>query len=489
MTTQRETAKFHTVALTLVRKPGLPDRRMYVLYTLPGKDGAPIALQQLAEYFIEHGRTRSPAWQRDVARSVGLFIDYLRANEAILRESGDRPQTLALFVEALVGGSINSSGDDQSGLYWEPRSHSRATAILNAVTLFSDWLVNRYDTTPINPWRAATVGEQMAYWRRFDNRRTNALLAHAFGKEDANRRSKLARSVSIRRKSTPRQSADVKHFPEERIWDLLGEGFTQHRNARGRSIGDRINIRDALITILMHGGGLRESEPFHLFVSDVFVDPKNPRSAQVRLYHPELGRAPDDYIDPITGRRLEGDREEYLRVKWKCEPRNLSAGRLHAGWKDLKLTDGRERYTLVHWFPAFWGEIFLSLFKVYITTIRASHGSHPFLFVSQHADVAGDPYTIDAFRQAHGNAVRRIGLAPGKLFGTTPHGHRHAYSQRLTDAGLPKPVIQSALHHKSPDSQNVYTEPSTEKVNRELQEASKRIGESVPPVWLGKEGR
>jgi integrase len=61
--------------------------------------------------------------------------------------------------------------------------------------------------------------------------------------------------------------------------------------------------------------------------------------------------------------------------------------------------------------------------------------------------------------------VQRIGLVSGKAFGTTPHGHRHTYAQRLTDAGVGAPVIQSALHHKSPELQQVYEEPTADKVN------------------------
>lgn len=483
MSIQRETAKFHTIALTLVRRLGLAEHRVYVLYSLSVPNGAPVAFRQLVEYFLEHGRTRSLSWQRDTARAVGLFIDFLRANEGVLQAEVERPQVLALFAEALVGGTINLSGDDTSGLYWEPRSPGRATTLLNAITQFSDWLVNRYDTTPINPWRTASVSEQIAYWRRFDKRRTHALLAHTYGKDETLAKSKMVRSVAIRRKAPSNHKADIKHFPEDKIWDLIKRGFVQRGKEKSRLVHERLNIRDILITILMHGGGLRESEPFHLYVSDVFIDPKNPRSAQVRIYHPEQGKAPDDYIDPLKGKLIEADREEYLRVKWKTEPRTLLGDRLHAGWKDLKLSNGRDKYALVHWFPSYWGEVFLSFFKIYINHLRSRHCGHPFLFVSHKDSVDGEPYTIDAFRQAHGRAVSRIGLVPGKLYGTTPHGHRHAYAQNMTDAGVSEHVIQTALHHKSPESQQVYKEPPPAKVNKALQEASARMQGNRPEDW------
>lgn len=479
MTLRREIARYHTVTHTLIRKPGLPDRRAYVLYVLEGDDCRPQAMLPLVEYILAQGRSRSAAWQREITRAVGLFVDFLRANQDTFRQQQDRPEVLATFAEALVGGTIDLDGNDSSGLYWEPKSISRATLLLNAVTAFSDWLVNRYDTTPINPWKAATVSEQITYWRRFDKRRAHALLSHTYGKDEAVERSKLARTVAIRRKTVVHDVTPVKFFPQEQIWKLLSDGFVIRGKSKARQLHDRLNIRDMLITILLHGGGLRESEPFHLYVSDVAIDPRNPKSALVRLYHPEHGKAPEDYIDPLSGKQIDADREEYLRVKWKLLPRNLEVGRFHAGWKELKLTNGKENYAMVHWFPSYWGEIFLSLFKLYITKMLSRHCAHPYLFISQKDTVAGEPYTVDSYRQAHAKAVKRIGLVPGKSFGTTPHGHRHAYAQLLTEARIGNEVIQAALHHKSPDSQQVYKEPPAEKVNAALRTASANLKPSA----------
>jgi integrase len=122
----------------------------------------------------------------------------------------------------------------------------------------------------------------------------------------------------------------------------------------------------------------------------------------------------------------------------------------------------------------------MALFKLYITHVRSRHCNHPFLFVSQKDDVAGAPYTIDSFRQAHAKMVRRIGLVPRKDFGTTPHGHRHAYAQLMSDLKVEERIIQVALHYKSPDSQQVYKEPTAAKVNAALQEASRNIAAQLP---------
>jgi hypothetical protein len=382
MSIRKETARYHTVAHTLIKKRGLIDRRHYVVYLLEGENCQPMAFLPLVEYFLDLGRSRTPAWQREVARVVGLFADYLKANSEHFRSQSDRPQVLACFAEALVGGTINLEGMDISELYWEPKSFSRAKLLLNLLTSFSDWLVNRYDATPINPWRNASVAEQMVYWRRFDQRRSHALLAHTYGQDEAVMRSQRARTVAIRRKEINHDLDPVKFFPHDHIWKLLTEGFAIRGKGKSRYLHERLNIRDMLITILLQGGGLREAEPFHIYVSDVLIDPINTSSALVRLYHPEQGQAPADYVDPVTNQSIKADREEYLRVKWKKEPRNLQVGRFHAGWKDLKLTNGRENYALVHWFPSYWGELFLALFKIYIIKFRSRHCLHPYLFVS-----------------------------------------------------------------------------------------------------------
>jgi len=472
---RRETARYHTVASTLIKLATYPSRRIHVLYILTDEKGGTFPMVPLIKYLFEHGNGRSLAWQRELCRSVGLFIDFIKSNETRFKSQLDRPQILAEFVEALIGGTIELDGTDPSGLYWTPKATERTKFLLTLLTEFSDWLVQRYNTKPINPWRTASVSEQIAYWRRFDKRRPHALLAHTYGPEKIEARSKFARTVIVNQRTLTHETSQAKHFPEGRIIELLAKGFLTRRNETTRHMHENMHIRDIMITILLHGGGLRESEPFHLYVSDVVIDPTNPKSAMVRLYHPQQGAAPSDYTDPITGKAIPAKREEYLRVKWGLQPRNRVDGRFHAGWKDLKLTDGKEKYAVVHWFPAYWGEAFLMLFKNYIMNSRSRLTPHPYLFVSEKEDVKGDPYTIGSYRQLHGKAVKRIGLTPSKNNGTTPHGHRHAYAQSMTDAGVSSEVIQAALHHKSPDSQQIYKEASVQKVNRELRAASSKL--------------
>lgn len=114
---RRETARYHIVAHTLIRKPGMLDKRIYVLYILSGEEFIPTAMIPLIEYVLEHGRSRSLAWQRELARATGLFVDFLRANVEHFRAMDSRPRVLAAFADALVDGTIDTAGDDPSGLF------------------------------------------------------------------------------------------------------------------------------------------------------------------------------------------------------------------------------------------------------------------------------------------------------------------------------------------------------------------------------------
>ena len=84
----------------------------------------------------------------------------------------------------------------------------------------------------------------------------------------------------------------VKHFPEEKIRDLLWRGFIVPGKQKSPRPEDRLNIRDILMTLLMRYGGLRVSETLHLFVQDVVPDPFDPSKAHVRIFHPGQGKAP-----------------------------------------------------------------------------------------------------------------------------------------------------------------------------------------------------
>jgi hypothetical protein len=272
MSLRREIGRHHTIILTLVRNPGAPDRRMHVLYLLDST-AQPRPIGSLTEYMVDVGRARALSWQRETARAVGLLVDFLIANGARLRTEAN-PKVFAKFAEALVGGTLDLNGNDPSGLFWEPKTVSRARNLLRAVTAFSDWAENRHGTRPLNPWRGASVSEQIAFWRRVDKRNANSLLGYANYRSDNQARAQTRRVVAIQRKITTAIGQDVKFFPSNRIWDLLFEGFAVRGKQRSPLPYERLSLKDILITILLHGGGLsRNGTANHFIFLDARVGP------------------------------------------------------------------------------------------------------------------------------------------------------------------------------------------------------------------------
>jgi len=182
--------------------------------------------------------------------------------------------------------------------------------------------------------------------------------------------------------------------------------------------------------------------------------------------------APNDWLDE-KGQVIRCNRSAYLIGKHMMRPRNQypKNSSLHAGWKSPFLDHQRDLYMHVHWFPRDWGRLFKQIWDAYLLQLVQIERHHPFAFVSFDRKSAGKPYSLTSFREAHARAVERIGLNPAKTEGTTCHGHRHAYGQRIKRIGDPM-ITRAALHHVSLESQLVYTEAQICEVTQQLEEAS-----------------
>jgi hypothetical protein len=190
----------------------------------------------------------------------------------------------------------------------------------------------------------------------------------------------------------------------------------------------------------------------------------HPGSAFVRVFHPSEGLAPDD-IKMADGQKLK-TRKAYLNSVCKMRPRNeyYQTHHWHAGWKNPGLDCGTNKYMHVYWFPHWSGELFLNLWHYYMRQRYLLKCNHPLAFVTK----SGSPYTIREFKRAHARAVKQIGLVPAKMNGTTPHGHRHEYAQRVTrgisqlpglkNNFLSRKILMKVLHQNSEKSSEAYTE-------------------------------
>jgi hypothetical protein len=411
---------------------------------------------------MEMAGRRSVDWQYKTALAVGLFCDYVLAQSKAPMEQG----LLQSFARALRQGTRTAVAP-LANLEWAPRSYRQAHRILSRVLDFLDWTsAERREPLPV-ACAHDTAYDQMRRARAAEQRKAHAFLGHL--KKDV----RPAPRAVVPHDDRQPPSVVIHTFNEDQFLDLC-EGF--RRRGRRKALHPAgLHLKDILILILMHGAGLRSCEPFHLFESDVGVSPTNPRCAEVRLCHPC-----DGPVWPIGAdkRGCGMRREDYLRRFFDMTPRHLCAGRFHAGWKNLRLSNPRQDYSLVRWSSSQWGELFLELFQLYMAQRPETRTRHPFLFVSETKRWHGEPYTLRAFRQAYGKAVRAMGEEPGKDHGTSPHAHRHSYGKRMRMAGLDRVALQLALGHRSPTSQDVYGQPTSEEIEAEFLAVDARMQET-----------
>lgn len=413
------------------------------------------AVRSVADYCLSMHRSLS--WMEKVTRSVKLFCDYLEAHaDAPSRE--ENWKVFRNFATCLLDGSIDQdTGMDHSGLYWQPCPHREVGRTVGLLTDLFTWLSRECETN------AKTFNPQYfgnAYDKRLDrlayiHKRSKAFLGYTWLAEGDSRPIHVTARYRMKKKLAERPPK----FPDERFAELLFKGFV---------VAGKPDYRGMLITLLMYGGGLRVSEPFHLYVADVAPGLEDPSIALVTIHHPQDGVAPygwKNYLGKL------GSRAQYLRAEFGLTPRNEL--RRDAGWKH-NAEDG-DGYMQVHWFPDILGQWFLTIWKRYLRVLATVDRQHPYAFINLQGPVVGKPYTPKQFSRCFNRAVLRIGLTPKKKLGTTVHGCRHAYAQRLKDSGVDEVNIQRLMHHCSIESQKAYTAPERKEIARALKEAEQEL--------------
>lgn len=415
-------------------------------------------LESLLDYCLYRSHDRSLMWMVKATRSVRMFLEYLQTNPA----ERDTYRLFQNFAQRLYTGTFDrGTGLDPSGLCWAPRSPQDASHIITHLTDFFGWLGEmRPDASKVNPRYAGGTFDRQTDETAYQYRRSKAFLGHTW----AANASSAETGHRVRGRRLPKvETGEPPAFPEERFEELLVKGFC----AAGR-----YDYRGMLITLLLHGGGFRESEPFHLYIPDVFPDPANPRQAKVLIHHPSHGAGPADWRDE-RGKLRKGNRAEYLAHHFGLVPRTEVMDRRHAGWKGG--THDAAYYKQVYWFLPEYGEWFLQLWHLYLGQVAHFERDHPFAFINLYREPIGAMYTLTQYNKAHAAACERIGLTVGKVLGTTPHGHRHAYGRRLSKAGIDKALIRRFMHHASLESQEVYTQANTREALASLEIAAQLL--------------
>lgn len=409
----------------------------------------------LAEYFHDHDRSYDHKLL--TARAVTLLVDFIFADGWRFDDIEGRTRFFSSFASQLRYGSIRD-GDDPSGLWWLPRP--RYQKLFNSAVAFSDWTLTKLAHIDIGTSNDFPIEARIACWRTWCGQSLAQLKKPPRPQWKSEELVSLGLAIPARQGRTDSGGPPI--FSDSDFKILLYKGFIRRGSRPGDPIWLRYNLRDMLVTLLMHGTGLRISEPFHIFTDDIAVDPFDPDVVQVRMFDPEKGTI--RHRHPMSGKMVLSNRAEYLRLMHDRVP--LTQEGKKTGFKPKRFP----RMLLAFWYPRVWGKLFTYLLRFYLLYSRP-RSSLPWLFLT----LDGLPMTGKAFAERHIEAVKRVGLQVAKELGTTPHGHRHSYAQRLErakEAGLiDDKTVMVCLHHTTLEAQEIYTTPAISKITTTLRNA------------------
>jgi site-specific recombinase XerD len=407
-------------------------------------------------------------------QSIILLIEFMDANQSMF---SDPEELFAVFVRRLYSGTVGDDGLDPSGLYWIPATTATVSRHISNLTDFTSWVADKGLGKELNSLRVASKHEERIQYAAWFRRNKNDFLGHIKDKSICTT-VKRARSIKGR---TPlaKTEDDALAFPAKHFEKFYMQGI-------GGAKDPRKALRDKLITLLLQGAGFRISEALLLWVTDVFEDPDDPDSAIVRIYNEVDGKAPEGW----KSRKGFNTRKLYLKERYGRLPRKEMLNTQHLGWKS-KVHNGeaekgkKDLYLEAYFFPIEYKKVFMTLWRQYLVYRASVECHHPYAFINFDSRSLGNPYTQNAFNQNYAAGLRRIGLEPNKAEGLDPHGHRHRYGRVLTEAKVDPLIRQKCLHHKNPESQKIYTMPSSQQISDALSNASQQLQSQVDKPILG----
>lgn len=404
----------------------------------------------------------SPSTVAKAVAAIGRFYDfYMLEKIGAVLATNELPLTLSQFYEARRFG-LASAG-------WTPVKQATAVNDVRAVSEFTEWCANNFGHAAANPREKVLVSclnlsEQRAFRVKLaSSKRWNPLYHLAPTTQEG--QGVVTRSAFNPSRGTRSKTfGGKKYFPPDKVWSFIGATSS---------------IRDKLYFLLLFFGGLRISEPLHLFATDVSIRPDG--TARVLLGHPQDGAYKWIGADK---KQHTGNRATFLAERYGLGARNLLAENdpLHAGWKGMAFDDPNRSEGEVHWIREDASQLFARLHSEYIRTVRSKlKDVHPYYFVNERDGPSyGLPLKASNISKAFNRAAERISLSTRQA-GVNPHGARHFYGYYCaTVLRLPVETTQKVMHHQSMLSTEVYYALSGETVRSEMMAAQARLALSVP---------
>lgn len=428
-----------------------------MLYIKPYNAESPLIFKELFDFFSKRG-SRSLSWQRHVARAIGLFYDYCIVKASAYKNDNNVADAIRGFVECSL------SGDPE--LAWTPSSVGVVKRNLAYIMEFSKEVSQQVGASLL-PNDSDT---RLRYFYRAYEVKKNTLLSHVTDVKSVAARIQATSYDHIYQfKGTP-STRNVQLFPEDLIEPLFKYGFTKSDGSE--------DLGTKMITALLLFGGMRESEPFHLWFNDFSIYPSTGRLA-IFLHHPSEASC---NIPPHKSML----RKEYLMQRG-LKPRNdkATSKNYHAGWKALAVDDSyKTEITLIHkevesHFFSWWSQ-YMHLRESCMKSYKKKHGvEHPFLFVKAgDKQDMGAPLSISAYIKALKRAVARLekmGYAVewGFIDGVSPHPMRHWFITKLSENDVSDKIIQELANHRNILSQEIYKGATAKEIDAALSSISR----------------
>ncbi len=290
-------------------------------------------------------------------------------------------------------------------------------------------------------------------------------------------------------------------FPESLIIPML---FIGCRKSPNKPLPNNItldnwneyfHVRDQYLFIYYFFGGLRLSEPLHIFDGDVVVkQDKNNEGISTPILHAMLAH-PE--VAPYTYRgKTYKNRNDFLYEVTGMPSRTKRQGHYRARWKKLALDDAKLKCTFVYWICSQEFKnlsfVFHNLYRDWRRNKTKDVGFNPYLFVSDE----GRELSVKAVQKRWERASKYVGewieripletkvelgvedieIFSGKrVDGQNIHSCRHGFKKRGEDLNLPEVVIQRSLHHKSKDSKDRYAKKSYASIQVMINGAEEKI--------------
>jgi integrase len=400
----------------------------------------------------------SPALLSRAIRAIGLFYDFymiIYGGKALA--PNEMRGMMIQFFEA------REYGNEELG--WSRVQKKTAHDDVRYASEFSKFCAKNFGALPINPTETRlvsdlNVSDQLQFYGELKFRSRWDMLYHILPTTEKGQGISTGFSFNPKSRSK-RPRYNNLYFPPDKVLPLIKA---------------TTNTRDTLAFLLLFFGGLRESELFHIFATDV-TTPDG--MSEIIIAHPELANY--SWNDPFRGSR-KGNRSTFLGERYGLPARNKLAEEdpRHAGWKGMMHTKN-DYESEIYWLVPEIGRLFAHLHRSYMREHRyGMEDLHPYYFINLKNGHYGTPLQISNLSKSFYRAAAKIGLHPSET-GVNPHGARHFYGHFCASyLKIDIYKTQVMMRHASLNSTATYYSIDERLVRQELMLANEHLAQDIP---------